>query len=152
IPRTRFAKGHYYTLGGRSPFGRLIYPMPAAGGLGIHVTLDLAGRARFGPDVSGWHDDIDYRFDESRAPAFYEAIRRYYPGLADGALQPGYTGLRPKLGGPGEPASDFLVQGPAEHGVRGWHALYGIESPGLTASLALAARVLDNVNAELARR
>jgi L-2-hydroxyglutarate oxidase LhgO len=145
IPRTRFAKGQYFTLSGRHPFRRLVYPMPSAGGLGVHVTLDLGGQVRFGPDVSAWLDHVDYGFDEGRAPAFYEAIRRYWPSLPDGALQPGYTGLRPKLSGPGEPAADFVIQGPADHGAAGWHALYGIESPGLTASLAIAERVRDAV-------
>jgi len=141
IPPQRFAKAHYFVLSGRSPFRRLVYPVPVPGGLGTHVTLDLAGRARFGPDVS-WVDSVDYAFDESRAESFYRSIRRYYPGLADGALSPGYTGVRPKLSGPGEPAADFLVQGPAEHGVPGLVNLYGIESPGLTAALPLAEEVL----------
>ncbi len=152
IPRTRFAKGHYFTLSGRSPFRRLVYPMPAAGGLGVHVTLDLAGQARFGPDVGAWLDEIDYSFDESRAPLFYEAIRRYFPSLNAGTLQPGYTGLRPKISAPGEPAADFLIQSPDEHGVRGWFALYGIESPGLTASLAIAERVAADVARHAAPR
>jgi L-2-hydroxyglutarate oxidase LhgO len=137
IPGQYFAKGHYFTLGTRSPFRHLVYPVPVPGGLGVHVTLDLAGQARFGPDVS-WLDGIDYGFDESRASSFYEAIRRYFPGLHDGALVPGYTGIRPKLSPAGSPADDFVVQGPAEHGVPGLLNFYGIESPGLTASLALA--------------
>ena len=137
IPPQRFAKAHYFVLSGRSPFRRLVYPVPVPGGLGTHVTLDLAGRARFGPDVS-WVNSVDYAFDESRAESFYRSIRRYYPGLPDGALVPGYTGVRPKLSGPGEPAADFVVQGPAEHGVPGLVNLYGIESPGLTAALPLA--------------
>jgi L-2-hydroxyglutarate oxidase LhgO len=137
IPETHYAKGHYFVLKGPSPFSHLVYPVAGGGGLGVHVTLDLAGRARFGPDVS-WVPGIDYSFDESRAAAFYPAIRRYWAGLRDGALEPGYTGIRPKIVGPGKPAADFLVQGPADHGVPGLVNLYGIESPGLTASLALA--------------
>jgi L-2-hydroxyglutarate oxidase LhgO len=144
IPGQYFAKGHYFVLGGPAPFKRLVYPVPAPGGLGVHVTLDLAKQARFGPDVS-WLDDIDYGFDESRAASFYEAIRNYYPALEAGSLTPGYTGIRPKLGPAGAPAHDFVVQGPADHGVAGLLNLYGIESPGLTASLALA----DHALAEL---
>jgi L-2-hydroxyglutarate oxidase LhgO len=137
IPETHYAKGHYFVLKGPSPFSHLVYPVASGGGLGVHVTLDLAGRARFGPDVS-WIAGVDYSFDESRAATFYPAIRRYWSGLRDGALEPGYTGIRPKIVGPGKPAADFLLQGPAEHGVPGLVNLYGIESPGLTASLALA--------------
>jgi len=140
IPPQRFARGHYFVLAGRSPFRHLIYPIPAPGGLGTHVTLDLAGTARFGPDVQ-WVDGVDYRFDESRSEAFYRAIRRYYPALSDCQLQPGYVGVRPKISGPEEPAADFMIQGPAEHGVPGLINLYGIESPGLTAVLALASEV-----------
>jgi L-2-hydroxyglutarate oxidase LhgO len=141
IPPCHYAKGHYFVLSKAPPFQRLVYPLAVAGGLGVHVTLDLAGRARFGPDVS-WVDDVDYSFDESRAPAFYAAIRRYWPDLGDGELQPGYTGIRPKLGPAGSPAADFVIQGPAVHGVAGLVNLYGIESPGLTASLAIADEVL----------
>ncbi len=137
IPEQHFAKGHYFVLGGRSPFSRLIYPVPVPGGLGVHLTLDLAHQARFGPDVS-WLDSVDYSFDESRCDTFNRAIRRYYPGLAEGSLSPGYTGIRPKLAGASEPARDFLIQGPAVHGVPELVNLYGIESPGLTASLAIA--------------
>lgn len=140
IPRAYFAKGHYFTLAGRSPFQRLVYPMPAPGALGIHVTLDLAGRARFGPDIS-WGAALDYAFDEARAETFYRAIRRYYPGLAEGALEPGYVGVRPKIVPEGAPAADFVVQGPEAHGVPGLVNLFGIESPGLTACLALADEV-----------
>ncbi|MCW5620710.1 MAG: NAD(P)/FAD-dependent oxidoreductase [Burkholderiales bacterium] len=140
IPPQYFAKGHYYTMTGRSPFRRLVYPMAGAGFLGVHVTVDLGGQARFGPDIQ-WIDGIDYSFDDSRLPLFYEAIRRYYPALRDGALQPGYTGIRPKISGPKEPAADFLIQGPQAHGVRGLVNLYGIESPGLTASLAIGQHV-----------
>jgi L-2-hydroxyglutarate oxidase LhgO len=136
-PPELFAKGNYYTLERRAPFSRLVYPVPEPGGLGVHVTLDLAGRARFGPDVE-WVDAIDYRVDPARAARFYAAIRRYWPGLPDGALAPGYAGIRPKIAGRGEPPADFVVQGPREHGVPGLVHLFGIESPGLTASLALA--------------
>jgi L-2-hydroxyglutarate oxidase LhgO len=148
IPPCHYAKGHYFTLRGPSPFRRLVYPVAEAGGLGIHVTLDLAGRARFGPDVS-WMSggEIDYGFDEARAPAFYAAIRRYYPALPDGALDPGYTGIRPKLVPAGAPAADFVIEGPGDHGVAGLINLYGIESPGLTASLALADEVVRRLEA-----
>jgi L-2-hydroxyglutarate oxidase LhgO len=140
IPPQYFAKAHYYTLSGRSPFRRLVYPVATQAFLGVHVTLDLGGQARFGPDVC-WVDGVDYSFDHTREPLFYEAIRRYYPGLKDGALQPGYTGIRPKISGPNEPAADFMIQGPKDHGVPGWVSLYGIESPGLTACLAIAEQV-----------
>jgi L-2-hydroxyglutarate oxidase LhgO len=140
VPASHYAKGHYFTLRGASPFRHLVYPVPEPGGLGVHVTLDLAGTARFGPDVT-WVDGVDYGFDEGRAIAFYAAIRRYFPGLADGALSPGYTGIRPKLGPSGSAPHDFVIHGPAEHGVPGLVNLYGIESPGLTASLAIAERV-----------
>jgi L-2-hydroxyglutarate oxidase LhgO len=140
VPVPHFAKGHYFVLGSRSPFRHLVYPIPEPGGLGVHVTLDLGGQARFGPDVT-WVPGVDYTFDDSRAPSFYEAIRRYYPGLEDGGLVPGYTGIRPKLGPAGGPAADFVIQGPDRHGVPGLINLFGIESPGLTASLAIASRV-----------
>jgi L-2-hydroxyglutarate oxidase LhgO len=143
-PRELYAKGNYYTLTGRAPFSRLVYPVPEPGGLGVHVTLDLAGQARFGPDVE-WVEGIDYRVDPGRAVRFYAAIRRYWPGLRDGALAPGYAGIRPKTAGPGEPASDFAVQGPLAHRVPGLVNLFGIESPGLTSSLALAAMVLEEL-------
>jgi len=143
-PRELYAKGNYYSLARRSPFSHLVYPVPEPGGLGVHVTLDLAGQARFGPDVE-WVDAIGYEVDPRRAERFYAAIRRYWPGLPDGALAPGYAGIRPKISGPGEPAADFLIQGPREHGVPGLVNLFGIESPGLTASLALA----DDVTALL---
>jgi L-2-hydroxyglutarate oxidase LhgO len=136
VPPAHYAKGSYYALAGRSPFSRLIYPIPEAHGLGVHLTLDLAGQARFGPDVE-WVERLDYSVDAKRADAFYNAIRAYWPGLADGALSPAYAGIRPKLHGPGEAARDFLVQGPREHGVPGLVNLFGIESPGLTASLAI---------------
>ena len=137
VPPTFYCKGNYYSLAGRSPFSRLIYPVPEAAGLGVHLTIDLGGQARFGPDVE-WVDGIDYEVDPKRADLFYAAIRHYWPGLADGALMPGYSGIRPKLQGPSEPAGDFVVQGPREHGVKGLVNLYGIESPGLTSALAIA--------------
>jgi L-2-hydroxyglutarate oxidase LhgO len=145
VPRAYFCRGVYFTLAGRSPFRRLVYPVPPPGGLGVHITLDLAGQARFGPDVE-WISGIDYTVDPARSDAFYAAVRSYWPGLRDGALQPGYAGIRPKITGPGEPAADFVVQGPATHGIPGLVNLYGIESPGLTASLPLA----DEVVARLA--
>jgi L-2-hydroxyglutarate oxidase LhgO len=140
IPRRYLAKGHYFTLQGRAPFQHLIYPVADGGGLGIHVTLDLAGGVRFGPDVE-WIPGIDYALDESRRDAFAAAIRRYYPDLDAARLQSGYTGIRPKIAGPGEQAADFCIQGPAKHGWPGLVNLYGIESPGLTASLAIADEV-----------
>ncbi len=140
IPRDYFCRGVYFTLSMRSPFRHLIYPVPEAAGLGVHLTLDLAGQARFGPDIE-WIDGIDYTVDPRRGERFYAAIRSYWPELPDGALQPGYAGIRPKISGPREPAADFFIQGPAEHGLPGLVNLYGIESPGLTASLAIADEV-----------
>jgi L-2-hydroxyglutarate oxidase LhgO len=140
VPESHLAKGSYYGLAGRSPFRHLVYPVPVPGGLGTHVTLDLAGRARFGPDVE-WVGTRDYRVDPARAESFYAAIRRYWPALPDGALQPDYAGIRPKIVGPGAPAADFTIQGPRDHGIAGLVNLYGIESPGLTASLAIADHV-----------
>ncbi|MFL6602354.1 MAG: NAD(P)/FAD-dependent oxidoreductase [Steroidobacteraceae bacterium] len=137
IPTPYFAKGSYFGLAGRSPFRHLVYPIPEHGGLGVHLTLDLAGRARFGPDVQ-WIDEPNYDVDPRRADRFYSAIREYWPALADGALQPAYAGIRPKISGPTEPAADFRIDGPAVHGIPGLVNLFGIESPGLTASLALA--------------
>jgi L-2-hydroxyglutarate oxidase LhgO len=137
IPPTFYAIGHYYTLLGAAPFHRLVYPVARQDWLGVHVTIDLGGQVKFGPDFA-WIDRVDYRFDESREQAFYTAIRRYYPGLKDGELQPGYTGIRPKIHGPSQPAPDFVIQGPRDHGVPGLVNLYGIESPGLTSSLAIA--------------
>lgn len=139
IPRTYLSKGSYFSLSGRAPFARLIYPLPE-GDWGIHLTLDLAGRARFGPDVE-WVSERNYAVDPARAAAFYGAIRSWWPGLADGALAPGYAGLRPKISGPGEPAADFRIEGEAAHGVRGLIQLFGIESPGLTAALAIGEHV-----------
>src|SRR4249919_3950262 len=140
VPLAYYAKGNYFTLAGRSPFSRLIYPVPVPGGLGVHITVDLGGQAKFGPDVE-WIPGIDYTVDPHRADKFYAAVRRYWPGLRDGALQPGYAGIRPKIVPPGAPAQDFTIQGPAEHGVPGLINLFGIESPGLTSSLALAEQV-----------
>jgi L-2-hydroxyglutarate oxidase LhgO len=141
IPRGYYARGHYFVLEGRSPFRHLVYPVAGGGGLGVHLTLDLAGQARFGPDVE-WVDDINYEFDASRLPGFVAAIRRYYPGLSESRLSPGYVGIRPKVVGPNEPAGDFVISTVTEHGVPGLVNLYGIESPGLTASLAIAERVV----------
>jgi L-2-hydroxyglutarate oxidase LhgO len=141
IPPTYFCKGNYFGLSGRSPFTRLVYPAPESAGLGVHLTLDLAGQARFGPDVE-WIDRVDYEVDPSRSRVFYDAIRRYWPGLKDGSLQPAYCGIRPKLQPQGEPSRDFLIQGPEEHGTAGLVNLFGIESPGLTASLAIGEYVL----------
>lgn len=146
IPPTYFAIGHYYTLSAKAPFQRLIYPVARQDWLGVHVTIDLGGQVKFGPDFA-WIDRVDYRFDTSREAAFYAAIRRYYPGLRDGTLKPGYTGIRPKTAGPGEPAQDFAIQGPGDHSVAGLVNLYGIESPGLTASLAIADYVAELLNA-----
>lgn len=137
VPRGYLCKGNYYTLSGRSPFSRLIYPVPEQAGLGVHVTIDLAGQCRFGPDVE-WVERIDYDVDPRRAERFYAAVRKYWPDLPDGALEPGYAGIRPKITPPGAPAADFLVQGPRAHGVPGLVNLLGIESPGLTASWPLA--------------
>jgi L-2-hydroxyglutarate oxidase LhgO len=142
IPCAHYAKGNYFTLSGRSPFSRLIYPVPVPGGLGVHLTIDLGGQARFGPDVQ-WIDAIDYTVDPARADSFYAAVRKYWPALKDAALQPGYAGIRPKIVPRGAPAQDFVVQGPQSHGVPGLINLFGIESPGLTASLALAEYVLE---------
>ena len=141
IPTAYYCRGVYFSLSGRAPFTRLIYPAPEAAGLGVHLTLDMAGQARFGPDTE-WIDSIDYTVDPRRGEKFYAAIRTYWPGLPDGALQPGYAGVRPKISGPKEPAADFAIQGPETHGVPGLVNLFGIESPGLTASLAIAERVL----------
>jgi L-2-hydroxyglutarate oxidase LhgO len=137
IPTEYYAKGNYFTLAGRSPFSRLIYPVPVPGGLGVHLTIDLGGQARFGPDVE-WIDSLDYTVDPRRADSFYAAVRRYWPDLRDGALLPGYAGIRPKIVPPGAPGQDFVVQTPGVHGVTGLVNLFGIESPGLTAAIALA--------------
>ncbi len=136
VPPTYYAKGNYYSLIGKSPFSRLVYPMPNEAGLGVHITIDLGGQARFGPDVE-WIDRIDYDVDPRRADSFYGAIREYWPALRDGQLAPGYSGIRPKLVGPNAPAADFVIAGPRDHGVSGLVNLFGIESPGLTAALAI---------------
>lgn len=137
IPPAYLAKGNYFSCSARAPFSRLIYPVPEPGGLGVHLTLDMAGQARFGPDVE-WVDAIDYTVDPARAERFYPAIRRYWPTLPDGALMPSYSGIRPKIVPPAVAAQDFLIQGPRDHGVDGLINLFGIESPGLTSSLAIA--------------
>jgi L-2-hydroxyglutarate oxidase LhgO len=140
VPKSFFAKGHYYSLTGKAPFSHLIYPVAGQAGLGIHLTLDLAGQGRFGPDVQ-WIDEIDYRFDKHRKPEFVRAIQRYYPGLDETRLVEGLTGIRPKISGPEDSPADFEIQGPNRHGLRRLVNLFGIESPGLTASLAIADRV-----------
>ena len=147
VPQAHYAKGHYFTLAGRPRFTRLVYPVPVPGGLGVHLTLDLQGQARFGPDVE-WVDTIDYRVDPARAEAFYAEVRRYWPALPDGALQPGYAGIRPKIAGPEAPSLDFRFDGPAQHGVPGLFNLFGIESPGLTASLAIGELLRERVAAD----
>jgi L-2-hydroxyglutarate oxidase LhgO len=152
VPVPRYCKGSYFALTGRrAPFTRLIYPVPQGGGLGVHLTLDLAGQARFGPDTE-WlapGAPIDYAVDARRGEVFVDAIRRYWPGLPDGALQPAYSGARPKIAGPDEPAADFVIQGPALHGVPGLVNLFGIESPGLTAALAIGEVVARQLRDEL---
>lgn len=140
LPSVHLAKGSYFSLTGPAPFSRLVYPVPEPGGLGVHLTLDLAGSARFGPDVE-WVDRIDYAVDPRRAEGFYAAIRNYWPALPDDVLRPAYSGIRPKISGPGQPAADFRVVGPDAHGVSGLVNLFGIESPGLTSSLAIAHHV-----------
>nr|WP_201751913.1 NAD(P)/FAD-dependent oxidoreductase [Microvirga arsenatis] len=144
VPPLVLAKGNYFGCLGRPAFSRLIYPAPVDGGLGTHVTLDLAGRMRFGPDVE-WIEREDYEVDPRRAESFYASIRRYWPGLPDGALVPDYSGIRPKLTGPGEKAADFMIDGPAEHGLPGLVHLFGIESPGLTSCLSLAEDVAERL-------
>ena len=142
VPQAFFAKGNYFTLSGQSPFSHLIYPVPQAAGLGVHLTLDLGGQAKFGPDVQ-WVDDADdLQVSTAHESSFYNEVRRYWPALPDGALQAGYAGIRPKISGPHEAAADFCIQGPAVHGVRGLVNLFGIESPGLTSSLAIAQAVV----------
>lgn len=140
IPPLYLAKGNYFTTARRAPFSHLVYPLPNEAGLGVHLTLDLGGRARFGPDVE-WVSELDYRVDANLMAAFEEQVRRYWPTLPPNSLSPGYSGIRPKLVGPGEAAADFRIDGAARHGVPGLVSLFGIESPGLTASLAIAERV-----------
>ncbi|MCP4769201.1 MAG: NAD(P)/FAD-dependent oxidoreductase [Gammaproteobacteria bacterium] len=142
LPVYHYAKGNYFTYSGKSPFSSLIYPLPNEYGLGVHVTHDMAGNLRFGPDVE-WIDEIDYAVDPRRSDVFYEAIRSYWPGLVDNSLLPAYAGIRPKLNEAGSPALDFVIQDETEHGVAGLINLFGIESPGLTSSLALADHVSE---------
>ena len=141
VPQAFFAKGNYFTLAGRSPFSHLIYPVPEAAGLGVHLTLDLGGQARFGPDVQWVDSPDDTQVQAERGDAFYAEVRKYWPALPDGALQPAYAGIRPKISGPGDPARDFCIQGPRDHGIPGLVNLFGIESPGLTSCLAIAETV-----------
>ena len=145
LPKAWYAKGNYFTLAGKAPFSRLIYPVPEKAGLGVHLTLDLGGQAKFGPDVQWVDEPTDLQVDPRRGDAFYAEVRKYWPDLADGALQAGYAGMRPKISGPHEVSADFMIQGPADHGVPGLVNLLGIESPGLTSSLAIA----DEVRAQL---
>jgi L-2-hydroxyglutarate oxidase LhgO len=152
VPQEFLAKGNYYSLAGRAPFSRLIYPVPEPGGLGVHLTLDMGGQAKFGPDVE-WlsvsdPEAIDYTVDPRRADAFYAQVRRYWPALPDGALQPSYSGVRPKIHSPQESAADFRIDGPAQHGLPGLVNLFGIESPGLTSAMAIAQHVLALVSAD----
>jgi L-2-hydroxyglutarate oxidase LhgO len=142
IPRAWFVKGQYFHYAGRSPFSRLVYPLPGEHGLGIHATLDQAGQLRFGPDAR-YVQRVDYQFDIGRLAHFTQAIRQWFPGLDDSRLQPGFVGVRPKLAGPDEKFSDFVISGPEDHGVPGLVSLFGIESPGLTACLALAEKVAE---------
>jgi len=137
VPPSYYAKGNYFTLPGRSPFSRLIYPVPEAAGLGVHLTVDMGGQAKFGPDVQWVDSPDDLVVDRARGEAFYAEVRKYWPALADGALTPGYAGIRPKIQAPHEAARDFMIEGPREHGVAGLVNLFGIESPGLTSSLAI---------------
>lgn len=148
VPRPYLAKGNYFSLAERSPFSHLIYPVPEAGGLGVHLTLDLGGQARFGPDVE-WINEIDYHVAPERCQRFYGAIRTYWPRLSDDSLQPAYSGIRPKIAGPNEIDADFLIQGPAAHGIPGLVNLFGIESPGLTSCLSIAVAVCKSVGLEL---
>jgi L-2-hydroxyglutarate oxidase LhgO len=145
VPAQHYAKGNYFYLSGKPPFKRLVYPLPGKASLGLHYTLDLAGQARFGPDIE-WVATLDYLVDEGRQASFYEAIRKYWPGLPDGALRPGYSGIRPKIQGPNDPAKDFDIQLPSDTGINGFVALYGIESPGLTSSIAIADYVADRIS------
>jgi L-2-hydroxyglutarate oxidase LhgO len=151
VPRAHFSKGNYYALAGRAPFSRLVYPLPQDAWLGVHLTLDLGGQARFGPDVEWLPDEaadspLDYVIDPQRAAGFYADVRRYWPGLPEGALQPAYSGIRPKIHARDQPAPDFRIDGPREHGVAGLVNLFGIESPGLTSCLALADEVLSRLD------
>jgi L-2-hydroxyglutarate oxidase LhgO len=142
VPQAYFAKGNYFTLSGKSPFSRLIYPVPEAAGLGVHLTLDLGGQAKFGPDVQWVDGPDDLVVSAAHEQAFYNEVRKYWPALSDGALQAGYAGIRPKISGPQEAAADFCIQGPTVHGVKGLVNLFGIESPGLTSALAIGDAVV----------
>lgn len=146
-PTYHFAKGSYYTFDGKAPFSHLVYPIPPAGGLGIHLTLDMAGQARFGPDIE-WVDKLDYAVDPTRKSLFVEAVKQWWPELAAGRLQPGYAGVRPKLSGPGESAADFAIESADAHGLPGLVQLFGIESPGLTACLAIADEVAKRLKTD----
>jgi len=148
IPQLRYVRGNYFTLSGRSPFSHLIYPLPEAAGLGVHLTIDMGGQAKFGPDVE-WIDRLDYAVDPKRADAFYREIVKYWPGIKDRELQPAYAGIRPKINGPGEAAADFHIAGGETHGVRGIINLFGIESPGLTGSLSIADEVVEKALADM---
>ena len=153
IPKAYFAKGNYFSLAGKSPFSHLIYPIPEPGGLGVHLTLDMGGQAKFGPDVEwldiGNEEQIDYTVDSKRGEGFYEAVRRYWPGLKDGALQPDYSGVRAKITPPNAPAGDFSINAPKDHGLTGLFNLYGFESPGLTSSLAIAKHLEGQIKSSL---
>ena len=143
IPTAFYAKGNYFTLSGQSPFKRLIYPVPESAGLGVHLTLDMGGQTKFGPDVE-WVQSPDHlQVDARRGDAFYAEVRKYWPQLKDGALEPGYAGIRPKISGPNETSADFLIQGEREHGIKGLVNLFGIESPGLTSCLAIGEHVVQ---------
>ncbi|HEX5125906.1 MAG TPA: NAD(P)/FAD-dependent oxidoreductase [Rhodocyclaceae bacterium] len=151
VPKTYYAKGNYYALAIRAPFARLIYPIPEAGGLGVHLTLDLSGQARFGPDVE-WVESLEYSVDPSRSENFYAEIRKYWPQLPEASLTPAYCGIRPKLVGPGSANADFLIQGPENHGISGLVNLFGIESPGLTSCLSIAEHVCNQIGLSCAVR
>ena len=151
VPPSFYAKGNYYALTGRPPFSRLIYPLPEPGGLGVHLTLDLGGQARFGPDVE-WISAPDYSVDPARSQKFYAEVRRYWPDLPDNALTPAFAGIRPKTVGPGEPAADFQIDGPDAHGIPGLVNLFGIESPGLTSCLAIAKHAVNLIDNQALRR
>ncbi|HSN79179.1 MAG TPA: NAD(P)/FAD-dependent oxidoreductase [Rhodoferax sp.] len=148
VPQAFCAKGNYFTLATRAPFSHLIYPVPQAAGLGMHLTLDLGGQARFGPDVQWVDNPDDLRVDPARGDGFYAEVRKYWPGLPDGALLPGYAGIRPKISGPGEPGRDFMIQGPSDHGVPGLVNLFGIESPGLTSCLAIGGMIAKQLESD----
>jgi L-2-hydroxyglutarate oxidase LhgO len=143
VPQAYFAKGNYFTLSGKSPFKHLIYPVPEAAGLGVHLTLDLGGQAKFGPDVEWVTSADDLVVNPARGDAFYAEVRKYWPSLRDGALIAGYAGMRPKISAPTEASADFMIQGPKDHGIAGLVNLFGIESPGLTSSMAIGNMVAD---------